>query len=57
MIKASFTLATPNLTGLDWSFMPEISGETQVDDGDGAVIGDGATEHAVTKQADSLSKQ
>nr|GMN70442.1 hypothetical protein TIFTF001_039487 [Ficus carica]GMN70458.1 hypothetical protein TIFTF001_039503 [Ficus carica] len=40
-MKASFTLATPSLTELDLSFMPEISGETQVDDGDGAVVGNG----------------
>ncbi|GMN27293.1 hypothetical protein TIFTF001_001581 [Ficus carica] len=40
-MKASFTLANPSLTRLDWPFMPNISGEAQVDDGDGAVVGDG----------------
>ncbi|GMN52727.1 hypothetical protein TIFTF001_021863 [Ficus carica] len=37
-IKPSFTLANPNLTGLDWFFMPKISWETQVGDGDGTVV-------------------
>ena len=39
-IKASFTLANPSLTGLNWSFMPQISRETQ-GDSDGAVVGNG----------------
>lgn len=39
-MNASFTLANPNLIGLDWSVMPEISGETQVGDNDGIVVRD-----------------
>lgn len=39
-MKASFTLANPRLTGLYWSFMPEISKDTQVGDGDGVDIRD-----------------
>lgn len=38
-MKSSFTLANPSLTGLDWSFMSEISYETQL--GDGVVFGNG----------------
>lgn len=30
-MKTSFILANPNLIGLDWSFMSEISVENQVD--------------------------
>ncbi|GMN52644.1 hypothetical protein TIFTF001_021785 [Ficus carica] len=37
-IKASFTLANPNLIGLNWSFMPKISKETQVGNGHGAIV-------------------
>ena len=37
-MKASFTLANPSLTGLNLSFMPEISGETQGGD-DCEVVG------------------
>lgn len=37
-IKASFTLANPSLIGLNWSFMPKISRETQVGNGHGAVV-------------------
>ena len=33
-MKTSFTLANLSLTRLDWSFMPEISRETQVGDGE-----------------------
>lgn len=39
-MKASFALANPTLTDLDWSFMLEISEET-VSEGDGAVAGGG----------------
>lgn len=39
-MNASFTLANPSLTRLNWSFMPEISGETQ-GDGYGTVVNDG----------------
>ena len=48
-IKASFTLANRSLTRLDWSFMLEISGETQVGDGDGdgAVVDDGKEDEVV----------
>lgn len=38
-MKASFALANPMLTGLDWSFMLEISGET-VGEGDRVVVRD-----------------
>ncbi|GMN22567.1 hypothetical protein TIFTF001_040288 [Ficus carica] len=38
--QAHFTLANPSLTRLNWSFMPEISGETQ-GDGYGTVVNDG----------------
>ena len=37
-IKTSFALANPTLTGLDWSFTPEISRET-VDEGNGVMAG------------------
>ncbi|GMN53243.1 hypothetical protein TIFTF001_022391 [Ficus carica] len=54
-MKTSFTLANPMLIGLDWSFMPEISGET-VAEGEEAVVREGEKGEVVksTRSADDV---
>ena len=31
-MKAGFTVSNPTVTGVDWSFVPEISGETTIEE-------------------------
>ena len=46
-MKADFTMFNPTVIGADWSFMPEISGETTAEE-DGMATG-GAEEGEVTR--------